>query len=66
MTIEQMVAYEISKCEVRCPTCHRLRHYHESHTDLKPGGRRKAKKGGRGYINVAPKQSVAVRGQVGA
>jgi hypothetical protein len=23
------VAAEISKCDVRCPNCHRLRHYHE-------------------------------------
>lgn len=26
---KQAVLDEIAKCEVRCPTCHRLRHYHE-------------------------------------
>lgn len=27
---EEMVLEEIAKCDVRCPTCHRLRHYLES------------------------------------
>lgn len=62
MTIEQMIALEIAKCEVRCPTHHRLRHYYEDHAEPMPGGRRKGKGGGKGYINVAPKQSVQPRG----
>jgi hypothetical protein len=28
ITLEQVEA-EIAKCEVRCPTCHRLRHFNE-------------------------------------
>lgn len=60
MSIEEMIRLEISKCEVRCPTCHRLRHYFETQTE--PGGRRKGKRSGKGYINVAPKHSVRIRG----
>lgn len=61
MTVEQMISLEIAKCEVRCPTCHRLRHYHERHPAPKPGGRRKGKKGGKGYVNIPAKQSMALR-----
>ena len=63
MSIEQMIILEIAKCEVRCPTHHRLRHYYQSQeAESKPGGRRKGKKGGKGYINVAPKENVQIRG----
>lgn len=58
MTLEAMIRHEIAKCEVRCPTCHRIRHFFEKMVDPKPGGRRKGKKGGKGYINIAPKTTM--------
>lgn len=63
MSLEDMIRHEIAKCEVRCPTCHRIRHFIEKQglAETKPGGRRKGKKGGKGFINIPPKQSMQLR-----
>ena len=35
---EQLVLEEIAKCEIRCPTCHELRHYQERRGNDTLGG----------------------------
>lgn len=61
LSYEELVRREIAKCDVRCPTCHRVRHFFENQVDPKPGGRRKGKKGGKGFINIPPKESMRLR-----
>jgi hypothetical protein len=57
---EDQLRLEIAKCEVRCPNCHRLRHFLEQNGHYEKGSdraRRKGKKQGKGFVNVNSKRN---------
>lgn len=41
-TSEARLRNEIAKCELRCPNCHRLRHFHDDEYNNGSGGRDRA------------------------